>query len=56
VRGRNPALLKLADKLAAASFAAMVLLPVVDVAVLFVARRSAPRAILLDDHDQLIDL
>jgi hypothetical protein len=41
VLGRDPALLKLADKLAATGFAAMVLLAVVDVAVLFVVRRSA---------------
>ena len=38
---RNPALLKFPDKLATTSFAAMILLPIVDVAVLFVLRRSA---------------
>ena len=47
VLGRDPALLKLADKLAATGFAAMVLLTVVNVAVLFVVRRPAPRTIFL---------
>jgi len=45
VLARDPALLKFPDKLAATGFAAMVLLPVVDVAVLFVVGRPAPRAI-----------
>jgi hypothetical protein len=41
--GRDPALFKLQDELAPAGFAAMVLLSVVNVAVLFVVRRPAPR-------------
>jgi hypothetical protein len=45
VLGRNPALLKLPDKLAPAGFAPMVLLSVVKVTVLFVVRRPAPRTI-----------
>jgi hypothetical protein len=44
VLGRDPALLKRSDKRAAAGFAAMVLLPVVDVAVLFGVCRPAARA------------
>ena len=51
VLARDPALLKLSHKRAATDFALMVLLAVVEMAVLFVARRSAPRAILSYDHD-----
>ena len=54
--GETEALLKLQDKLASAGFAAMVLLPVMDVAIPFVACRAAPWAILSSDHDQRIDL
>src|SRR2546430_1030756 len=39
----DPALRKLSDKLATTGFAAMVLFSVVNVAVLFVVRRPAPR-------------
>jgi hypothetical protein len=41
----DPTLRKFPDKLAATGFAAMVLLAVVDVAVLFVARRATLGAI-----------
>jgi len=56
VLGGDPALLKLPDKLAAAGFALMVLLSVMDVAVLFVVRRSARGAPFSQDHDQRIGL
>ena len=54
--GRNPALLKLPDKLAPTGFAPMVLFPVVDVTVLFVVSRPTPWAVLSYDHDSRIDL
>ena len=55
VLGRDPPLRKLPDKLAATGFAAMVLLPVVDAAVLFVVGRSALGATVSYDHDQPIN-
>jgi hypothetical protein len=54
--GRDPALGKLPDKLAATGFTAMVLFTVVDVTVLLVVPRAAPRANISHDHDQRIDL
>jgi hypothetical protein len=55
-RSRDPALRKLPHKLAATSFALMVLLTVIDVTVLLVVPRPAPRASVSYDHDQRIDL
>jgi hypothetical protein len=55
VLGRDAALVKLPDKLAAAGFAPVVLLTVVDVTVLLVVPRPAPRASASYDHDQRID-
>ena len=55
VLSRDPALLKLPDKLAATGFAAMILLPVVNVAVLFVVGRSALGATVSYDHDQPVN-
>jgi hypothetical protein len=54
--GRDAALLKLPDKLAATGFAPMVLLTVVEVTVLLVVPGPAPRANISHDHDQRIDL
>ena len=54
--GGDPALRKLPDTLAATGFAPVVLLTVVDVAVLLVVRRTAPRANVSYDHDQRISL
>jgi hypothetical protein len=53
--GRDPALRKRPDRLAAAGFAPMVLFTVVDVTVLLVVPRPAPRASVSHDHDQRID-
>jgi hypothetical protein len=52
---RDPALLKVPDKLATTGFAAMALFAVVDVAVLFVVRRPALGATVSYNHGQPIN-